>query len=393
MGTAYTPGLKVSADTTVEKVRRLPLKGQVLVREGDQVLPYTVVARTELPGLMQTVRMADRLGIEPKEVAETLRVRQGDRVEKGDLLAETKGLFGRLFRTQVTSPTAGTVELISPITGHLGIREAPTPVERSAYIQGVVTRVLPEEGVVVSCRGALVQGIFGVGGERLGEIVVATSRPDEPLTEQSLSEVHHGKIVVGGSGVTQAALRRAAAVGVVGIVCGGVVDRELMDYLAEALNRPGYDIGVAITGQEPIAFTLVLTEGFGTIRMAARTYALFQSLAGKTASINGATQIRAGVIRPEVIVPFTESSIDDPSFQPPATSHQPPASESGQLIVGAPIRMIREPYFGLLGTVTRLPSEPVKVESEAVVRVLEASLEDGRAIVVPRANVELIQEY
>ena len=87
MGTAYTPGLKVSADTTVEKLRRLPLKGQVLVEVGERVLPDTVVARTELPGIMQTVRLADRLSIEPKEVAETLRVRLGDRVNKNDLLA------------------------------------------------------------------------------------------------------------------------------------------------------------------------------------------------------------------------------------------------------------------------------------------------------------------
>ena len=43
--------------------------------------------------------------------------------------------------------------------------------------------------------------------------------------------------------------------------------------------------------------------------MAARTFGLFQALQGRTASINGATQIRAGVIRPEVIVPL-EGVID-----------------------------------------------------------------------------------
>ncbi len=32
MGTAYTPGLTISADAVVRKVRRLPLKGQVLVQ-------------------------------------------------------------------------------------------------------------------------------------------------------------------------------------------------------------------------------------------------------------------------------------------------------------------------------------------------------------------------
>ncbi len=118
--------------------------------------------------------------------------------------------------------------------------------------------------------------------------------------------------------------------------------------------------------------------------MAERTFALFQSLEGKTASINGATQIRAGVIRPEVIVPLS----DAPAALAAAGAS---ADEAGQLTAGTPIRVIREPYFGLLGTVTALPSELVEVESETLVRVLEAQLEDGRRVTVPRANVEIIE--
>src|SRR5262249_18281663 len=156
------------------------------------------------------------------------------------------------------SPVAGTVELISTQTGHVGVREAPMPVEKDAYIRGTVAEVIPEEGVVITCEGALVQGIFGVGGERLGESAGVAGGPDQPIIETLLNESHRGKIVVGGSNVSGAALRRAAAVGAVGIVVGGVVDRELMDYLADALKQPGYDIGVAITGQEPIPFTLVI---------------------------------------------------------------------------------------------------------------------------------------
>ncbi len=383
MGSAYTPGLKVSARTTVEKARRLPLKGVVLVAEGDAVQPDTVVARTFLPGLMQTARIAEKLGIDAADVPGLLQVKIGDAVTTGDVLAETKGVFGKYFRTRFVSPVTGHIELISSTTGHVGIREAPEPVERTAYIRGTVSRVLPEEGVVVSTYGALVQGIFGVGGERLGEIAMASSDPQQPLTPELLTSAHRGKIVVAGAQITGSALARAAELGVVGLVGGGIIDRELMDYLALALNQPGYDIGVAITGQEPIAFTLMVTEGFGAIEMAARTFALFQSLEGKTASINGATQIRAGVIRPEVIVP-----LDVP---PPSSASTNENDTSGQLSVGTSIRIIREPYFGLLATVTALPSELVQVESETLVRVLHAQLADGSHVTVPRANVEIIE--
>ena len=381
MGTAYTPGLKVSAHTTIEKLRRLPLKGTVLVKEGDTVTPNTVVARTELPGIMQTVKLAERMGIEPSDVKEALRVKEGDQVQAGDLMAESKGIFGRFFRAEFKSPVTGKIELISATTGHVGVREAPTPVEKDAYIRGTIVKVIPNEGVIVACEGALVQGIFGVGGERQGEVMVVTSSPNDPITDATLTEAHRGKIVVGGSNVNGTALRKAVQVGVLGIVVGGIIDRDLMDYLAEALNQPGYDIGVAITGQEPIAFTLMITEGFGTIAMAARTFELFKTLEGKTASINGATQIRAGVIRPEVVVPLSDKPLEIDENAP----------VGGQLGIGTPIRVIREPYFGILGNVTGLPSELVKVESETMVRVLEAKLADGRTVTVPRANVEIIE--
>ncbi|MGC8668949.1 MAG: hypothetical protein ACP5VE_12620 [Chthonomonadales bacterium] len=380
MGTAYTPGLKISPCTRIEKVRRLPLKGRVLVAEGDLVMPDTVVARTELPGLMQTVKVAELLGVDPADVKETLLVRVGDRIEKGMVLARSKGLFG-LFRSEVKSPVEGTLELFSERTGHLGIRLPPTPIEKDAYVRGRVVRILADEGVVIECVGALVQGIFGVGGEGQGTIALAVDRADAPLEAQHITPQHKGAVIVGGCLATLEALQRAAQVGASGIVVGGIVDRDLITYLRQALNDPAYDIGVAITGQEPIPFTLVVTEGFGSIPMAARTFALLQSLQGRTASINGATQIRAGVIRPEVVVPAEDAAVPQDAS----------TGSGGRLDIGAAIRVIREPYFGILGTVTGLPPELRQVESETWVRVLEAQLADGRHVVVPRANVEIIE--
>ena len=65
----------------------------------------------------------------------------------------------------------------------------------------------------------------------------------------------------------------------------------------------GYDLGVAITGTERIGLTLIVTEGFGDIAMAERTFDLLNKREGDFAAINGTTQIRAGVMRPEVVIP------------------------------------------------------------------------------------------
>jgi len=60
--------------------------------------------------------------------------------------------------------------------------------------------------------------------------------------------------------------------------------------------------------------------------------------------------------------------------------------------IGRQLRAIRAPYFGRIGRVSDLPAELRQVESGAQVRVLEVEFEDGEQAVVPRANVELIEE-
>ena len=376
MGAAYTPGLTVSADTVIRKTRRLPLKGSVLVAVGERVLPDTVVARAELPGLMQTLKVAGALGIDPDDVPGVLLAQVGDHIEKAQVIARTPGVWG-MFRQEYKASSGGTVELVSSITGNVGVRGAATPVEVTAYLPGIVAEVLPNEGIVVEARGAFIQGIFGVGGERRAPLCCVSASPHMPLADTDITPEHAGKLIVGGSSVSEAALRRAAEVGVAGIIAGGIIDSDLIAYL-------GHDIGVAITGHEDIPLTLLITEGFGTIAMADRTFALLQSLEGREASFSGATQIRAGVIRPEIFV-----AAEDGNTYSAATKVA--SEEDYSLAIGTPIRIIREPYFGMLATVTALPPELRIIASGAEVRVLEAALNiSGDSVIVPRANVELM---
>jgi hypothetical protein len=368
---AYTPGLTVSGDIVVRRTRRLPIKGDVLVKTGDRVEPEQVVAQAKLPGVLQTIKLAEKLGVEPRESRGFFRLKEGEAVEEGQVVAETKGLFG-LFKTTVVSETTGTIESISDVTGNVLVREPPIPVDVKAYIKGTVAEVLEGEGTIIETRGAMIQGIFGIGGERVGTIRMAVEAHDQVLQADNVHESDRGKILVGGSGFTYDALAKASEHGVVGIVAGGIKDSDLIRFL-------GYDIGVAITGQESVNLTLVVTEGFGFLGMAHRTFELLRSLEGKEASINGATQIRAGVIRPELIVPL------DLGAEKTDKAH-----ESGELKIGTSIRIIREPYFGILGTVTELPAQLVTVESGTEVRVLKAKLEGGDEVTVPRANVEIM---
>jgi hypothetical protein len=370
VGTAYTPGLTVTANTIVRKTRKLPIKGSVLVNVGDKVAPDSIVARADLPGDLEQVKVAHVLGINPTEVPAKMLVSLNDRVEQGQTIARTQYFFG-LFKSEAKAPEGGTIEYISDVSGNVGIRRPPRPVELTAYVQGTVIEVLAEEGVVIETPAALVQGIFGIGGEREGAIHIM-AEPKRTIEPRDITPELAGKIIVGKRLVTGEALKRAARTGVTGVVVGGIVEKELIELL-------GYEIGVAITGDEAVGFTLVLTEGFGEIEMAQKTFDLLTSLAGQQSSINGATQIRAGVIRPEVIVPRLDGAAAAKVVE-----------GGGELKIGSRIRVIREPNFGELGSVTALPPELVRIETGATVRTLRATLDNGAQVTIPRANVELL---
>ena len=373
MAHAYTPGLKVTEGMTIEKNRRLPLEGEVLVETGATVKAEDIVAKADLPGNVQLLNVANLLSVPPEEITEYMLKPEGETVSEEEIIATTKGLFG-LFKSQARSPIAGTIESISDVTGQVILREPPIPVELKAYTDGTITETIPNEGVTVETYGTYIQGIFGVGGETVGNLVMVANSPSEELTAEQILPEHKENILVGGALVATDAIQKAIELGVQGIIAGGIDDADLRQLL-------GYELGVAITGSEELGITLVITEGFGSIAMAERTFALLKEREGMKTSINGATQIRAGVVRPEIVIPLvTETENTDID------------ALAGMLEVGSPVRVIREPHFGKLGRVTELPIELQKLETEAEVRVLQVEFEDGEKTTLPRANVEAIEE-
>jgi hypothetical protein len=268
MGHAYTPGLRVAKATFLDKKRLLPIKGKVLAKKGDHVEPDDIVAQTHLPGSVETVNIAGTLGLPPEDIAECLVKKPGDTVEEDEQIALAQSFFG-MFKTDVRSPVKGTVESISDITGQAIVRGSPIPVEVKAYIQGEVIEIIEEEGCVIRTEASFIQGIFGIGGETHGTIEVVVDSPDDVLEDKIITPDHKGKIIVGGSLVTATALQKAIDVEAAGVVVGGFADQDLRKFL-------GFDLGVAITGSEDLGISLIITEGFGEITMAHKTFDLLK---------------------------------------------------------------------------------------------------------------------
>jgi len=373
MAHAYTPGLKVLQRTSVDKERRLPLKGDVLVEAGKTVVPDDIVARTYLPGNVQMVNIANLLNIDAQDIAEVMLVDIGAEIKEGELLAETKGLFG-FFKSSAVSPVDGVLESISDVTGQVVLREVPIPVEIDAYMNGEVASVLEEEGVVVTSNAVFIQGIFGMGGENRGELRVLVDSREDELTPEMIPGDVKGAVIVGGSFISLEAYKKAISVGAAAVVVGGFNYHDLKDVL-------GYTLGVAITGSENLGTSLILTEGYGRIPMGNRCFELLKQHNEKFTSVNGSTQIRAGVIRPEIVIPLTA----DDSMESKTDKDTTSGISSGSLV-----RVIRAPYFGDIGTVVSLPSELQQMESETMVRVAEVKI-GGETLVIPRANLEMVE--
>jgi len=368
---AYTPGLKIKEAVRLRKVRELPIPGDVLVDKGAAVSFDTVVAQMEMPGDPHIVKANLLLRVEPQEMGRYMTKKVGDRVSKGEKIAEYIALFG-LVKRFVASPVDGVIENMGA-SGWVTIRTPPVQVAVKAFIPGKVVEVNSGKGVTIETNATYIQGIFGVGGETHGPLSILVDSPDKPLVAERITPEHEGKILVGGSYAALEALQRAREVGAVGVIVGGFDGDDLTRFL-------GYEMGVAITGEGEVGITVIITEGFGRISMSARSFELLRMHGGRNVSITGETQIRAGVIRPEVIIPHEGSGVES----------QGEALSSG-MVLGTPVRIIREPYFGALGNVCGLPVELQATETESRMRVVEVELGDGVVVTVPRANVEIIE--
>jgi hypothetical protein len=229
--------------------------------------------------------------------------------------------------------------------------------------------VLPDEGVVIRCNSTLVTGVFGVGGEAFGEVAVAVDSPDDEIHANDVTGDLAGKVVVAGSTAGPEALRALAGAGVKAVIVGYMPVLTLQEFC------PGLNMG--ITGKEDVPFTLVITEGFLPSPMSRDVFSALSRYAGKVASCNGTTHIRAGVIRPEVIMPEGTSE----------SAEAIESSAGGQaLFVGARVRLLRRPYLGLSGTITGVDKEKTALESGITALTYRVRLDDGRNIKVPRSN-------
>ena len=281
---------------TITKTRRLPTRGEVYVSQGEMVHSDTVIARgtVQNPELHE-LKLFSMLNVDPGSVKNYLTKTEGDHVSRDEVLGVSRSFFTR--RTRIArSPIEGRIESLSHVTGRMIIRGKPLVMEVSAFIPGIVKRVLPEEGAVIETTGIQLEGLFGIGGETYGELALGVDSPELALSAADIITEHKDKVIIGGALASLDALREAVKVGACGVIVGGVDQKDLTYFL-------GYELGIPVTGDEETGLTVIITDGFGVNPMEDDLFNQLSSSVGMLACINGATHVRSRSIRPKIIIP------------------------------------------------------------------------------------------
>jgi len=243
------------------KTFRSPVRGRI-----EKLLPGGTLFLRESPEEAReytAVEVARELGVEPGELAPHLRVKPGDEVEREQWLASI--IQGGEFKF-AASPVRGKVGRIDKHFGIVLIEPLLEELEIKAWLPGVVQEV-SDRGCLVSCQGTVISGVWGSGGEVSGNLQ---------------SAITPGSVVVrdfaDAATLAQARERKAA-----GVICAGVNMQEVI---------------------EPYPpFTIVVLEGFGEKKLPNDVRDILAGQEGRLALLDGTTQLRVGVKRPQIILP------------------------------------------------------------------------------------------
>ena len=334
----------------IRRERLLPIAGEVIAIEGQEVSPVQVVARTPRDSDYQIIPASDQLQLDPATLTEYLQVEPGAAIETGTVLLEKRG-FPR--SKKLTSPVSGL--FLGARNGRLILRQSPEWIELRAMFRGRVVRIVANRGVELEANGSLVEAVWGSGKEAYGNIKLATRTADAPLTSDMLSSETSNQVLVVGHLNDAELFAQAEKNDVRGIVTGSI----RADLLSAAEAAP---------------FPVLVTDGVGKQRMAAPIFQLFLQAEKAEATLFGQSSRKQ---RPEIIIPLSGTATSAPRSTEP-------------LAVGQHVRVLRSPHRNEVGEVVRLYERARTTAVLSPTHGADIQLPDGNITFVPLVNLDLL---
>jgi len=338
--------------TNIRRTRVLSIPGRVTVRQGQKVSAADVIAQANLPARHLLLDIRRGLGGIKANAAEKAIVRQeGDKLTKGDVIAESGGMFSRIVRAPVDG------EIVTINAGQVLLRVQSTGLELKAGLSGIVAEILPDLGAVIEANGALVQGVWGNGRIDSGLLLVLAKSPEEELTRVRIDVSMRGAVVLAGYCITADALHAAAELPLRGLILSSLASE--LTPVASKLNYP-----------------ILVLDGFGQIPMNESAYKLLSTSEKRDASVNATLNPKTGE-RPEVVIPL------------PSVGQSTP--ETDYFTANQMVRIQGEPYQGKIGKIIQVRQGLATLPNGIRALAADVQLDSDTRVVVPLANLDVLE--
>ena len=339
--------------TKIRRARLLPAKGRVLVHVGQKVGASDVVAEARLQNQHTLVDVQRALNLaSPAETRKLIDRKLGERLQTGDVIAET----GKIFRRVVRAPANGVIVMIS--NGQVLLEVENPPFQLKAGLEGEIVEVIPEQGVLVETNGVLLQGVWGNGKINQGLLLNLAEKPDEELTPAKLDVSMRGAVVLGGWCSRPETLTAASQLPLRGLILGSITPN-------------------LIPAAEQAEFPILVLEGFGQIAVNSVAYKLLSTNEQRSIALNTAPWNAFSGIRPEAIISL------------PAPAEIGPEVET--FSPGQTIRVQSPPYLGKTGILAEILPGMTRMENGLRARAGVVRLENNQEVTLPLANLDVLK--
>lgn len=346
---------KVFFSTHTFLERRLPVPGKITAAVGDEVRPFDFVGEAEIGLKREVYFLARILGIKKEELPQYLLEKEGQCFLRDEILASSSSFLG-LRKRSFRAPFPGMIKKVDSKTGRVVLETLPERIKLTAGAQGKILKIIPKKAVLVGCSATTVRGVWAQGKSVEGELVVVGSF-NTPLGLDGLSPELSGKIIIAGSFVSREVVAKAQAIGVKGIVVGGI-------------NYPK-----EVTFLEGKTFALLVTEGFGELPLEPTCWDYLKSVEARHTLLIPE--------RKELLVPETK---------PHDGSEEEDDREMVKLGVGDRVEIFSWPYFARVGSVLDISERPVKFPSGIEALAVKVKLSDTEEVVeVPLRNIGVVK--
>jgi hypothetical protein len=261
-----------------------------------------------------------------------------------------------LFRRVVRAPRKG--QVIVAGGGQVLLQTQSKPFELKAGVPGTVVELIADRGAIIETTGALVQGVWGNGAVDYGLVHNLASSPEQALPHERLDVSLRGSVVVGGYCDDEETLKTAESLPLRGLILAS--------------------LSTALASQAAhLTIPLILIEGFGFRPMNSAAFKILTTSERREAAVIAEPWDRYGTTRPEVVIPL------------PSERDLPLPHETDFFSPGQPVRVLRAPAAGKIGTLANLMGLTV-FPGGLRVQAGEVRLENGESLVVPLANLEIL---